>query len=112
MFIQHISNCIVSPTNNNQRLGSTFDDLDARLSLLCQVGDDVICPCKIHGGMRVPISVHSLDQCCPIQSQLQSLLGVCSYYVNMLSFMEKVGQDVKKMGQVLFRGGQFAHENP
>ena len=32
---------------NNQRLGSAFDV--TRLSLLCQVGDDVICPCKICG---------------------------------------------------------------
>ena len=36
-------------TSNNQRLGSTFDDLDPRLSLLCQVGDDVICPAKSAG---------------------------------------------------------------
>ena len=31
----------------------------------------------------------------------------------MFFLMEKVGQEVKKkMGKVLFRGGQFAHENP
>ena len=39
-------------SSNNQRLGSVSDDLDARLSLLRQVGDDVICPCKICGGCQ------------------------------------------------------------
>ena len=68
-------------TSNNQRLGSAFDDLDPRLSLLCQVGD-VIRPCKICGGcqIRVPRSFHSLIDC-PIQSRLQSVLGVLSFYV-------------------------------
>ena len=33
-------------TSNKQRLWSAFDDIDPRLSLLCQVGDDVICPCR------------------------------------------------------------------
>ena len=40
----------INITSDNQRLGSAFDDLNSRLSLLCQVGDDVICPCKICGG--------------------------------------------------------------
>ena len=40
-------------TSDNQRLGSAFDDLDPRLSLLCQVGDDVIRPCKICGGCQI-----------------------------------------------------------
>ena len=70
-------------TSNNQRLGGVFHDLDPRLSLLWQVGDDVIHPSKICGGcqIRVPRSIHSLNQRCPIQSQLQSVLGVHSYYV-------------------------------
>ena len=36
---------------------SVFDDLNPRLSLLCQVGD-VVCPCKICGGcqIRIPTS--------------------------------------------------------
>ena len=38
-------------TGNNRRLGTTFDFLDPRLSLICQV-DDVIYPCKICGGVR------------------------------------------------------------
>ena len=50
--------------SNNQRLGSAFDDLDPRLSLLCQVGDDVIRPCKICRArgcqIRTPRSIHSL----------------------------------------------------
>ena len=46
-----------------ERLGSAFDELDPRLSLLCQVGDDVIRPCKICGGcqIRVPRSIHSIN---------------------------------------------------
>ena len=53
---------IIGPsTSNNQGLGSGFDDLDPRLSLLCQVGDDLIHPCKIYGGcqIRIPRSIHS-----------------------------------------------------
>ena len=44
----------VQKTRNhkNQRLGSGFDDLDPKLSLLCQGGDDVILPCKICGDAR------------------------------------------------------------
>ena len=51
-------------TSNNQRLGSAFDDLNFRFSLLCQVGDDVIRPCKICGGCQicVPRSIHSCMQ--------------------------------------------------
>ena len=42
-------------------LESAFDGLDPRFSLLCQVGDDVIRPCKICRGcqMHVPRSFHS-----------------------------------------------------
>ena len=60
-------------TRNNQRLGSAFDDLDPRLSFLCQVGDDVSSPWKICGGCQI----HSFV----IQSRLQSVLGVRSFYV-------------------------------
>ena len=42
-------------TSNNQRLGRVFHDLDPRLSLLCQVGDDVIRPCKICGGCQIRV---------------------------------------------------------
>ena len=53
-------------TSSNQRLGSAFD------------GDDVIGPCKLCGGcqIRIPRSIHY-----PIQSRLQTQLGVCSLYV-------------------------------
>ena len=49
--------------SHNQRLGSAFNDLEPRLSLLCQVGDDVIRPCKICGGCQisVPTSIHSIN---------------------------------------------------
>ena len=38
-------------SSNNQRLGSALDDLDPKVSLLCQVGGDVICSCKKLLGM-------------------------------------------------------------
>ena len=44
--------------SNNQILRSAFYDLDPRLSLLCQVGDDVIHPCKICGGCQIRDKVH------------------------------------------------------
>ena len=49
-------------TRNNRRLGSAFDDLDPKLSLRCQVGDDVVRLCKICRGcqIRFPRSIHSL----------------------------------------------------
>ena len=52
-------------TSDNQRLGCVFDV--TRLSLLCQVGDDVIRPCKICGGcqIRVPRSTHSFPHSFP-----------------------------------------------
>ena len=59
-----------------------FDDLDPSLPL--QVGDDVICPAKAVGDARYVSQdpfIHALNQRCPIQSQLQSVLGVRSYYV-------------------------------
>ena len=65
--------------SNNQRLGSAFDDLNPRLSLLCHV----VCPCKkICGGrqMCVPRSIHPRQRC-PTQSRLESALGVRSSYV-------------------------------
>ena len=48
-------------TSNNQKLGIAFNV--TRLSLLCQVGDDVVRPCKICGGcqIRVPRSIHSIN---------------------------------------------------
>ena len=51
-----------------------FHWLDPRLSLLCQVGDDLIRPCKICRGcqIRVPRSIDSFVVC-PIQSRLQSV---------------------------------------
>ena len=41
--------------SNNQRLGSTLDDLDSRLSFLCQDCADVILPCKIWRGCQIHI---------------------------------------------------------
>ena len=57
-------------TSNNQRLGSAFNDLNSRVSLLYQVGDDVIPPCKSAGDARyVPQDpfIHACNQPCPIQ---------------------------------------------
>ena len=58
---------------HNQRLGSAFDDLDPRLSLLCHVGGDAIHPCKICGGcqIRVPRSIHSY-----MQSTLSHIISI------------------------------------
>ena len=74
----NINQTKINLTSNNQRLWSVyvFDDLDPRLSPLCQVGDDVICPCNICGGcqIRLPRSIHSSIDC-PIQSRLQSVLS-------------------------------------
>ena len=65
-----IYNKMIDITSNNQRLGSAFYDLDPRLPLLCQVGGDVIRPCKICGGggggvpdMRRRRSIHLLIDC-------------------------------------------------
>ena len=58
-------------TSNNQRLGSVFDDLDPRLSLLFQVGDNVICSYKIPEDAKYMSQdpfIHTLNQSCPIQS--------------------------------------------
>ena len=71
-------------TSNNQRLRSVFDV--TRLSLLCQVGGGIIRPCIIYGGCQIRRpKIHSFNQRCPIQSQLQSVLyvhvGVCSFYM-------------------------------
>ena len=63
-------------TRNNQRLGSAFDDVDPRLSFLCQVGDDVTRPWKICRGCQINSFVDR-----PIQSRLQSVLGDRSFYV-------------------------------
>ena len=72
-------------TSNNQRLGGAFDDLDPRLSLLCQVGDDVIRPCKICGGCqkRVPRSINSFHDRLIVSYNFDSslYLGVRSFYV-------------------------------
>ena len=71
-----------SITSNNQRLGSAFNDLDPRLSLLFQVGVDVIRPCKICEGCQIHIP-RSFDLFVdrPTQSRLQSVLVVRSYYI-------------------------------
>ena len=72
---------ITLTTSNNQRLGSAFDDLDPRLSLLYQVGDDVIHPCKICGMPDTHPKIHSLIDRLSHTSRLQSILGACSFYV-------------------------------
>ena len=56
VFVKFFVIIIVITSNND-------DDVDPRLSLLCQVGDDVIRPCKICGGcqIRVPRSIHSIN---------------------------------------------------
>ena len=60
-------------TSNNQTLGSTF---------LC----DVIWPCKNSAGMpdtrlKIYPFIHSDNQRCPIQSRLQSVLGVRVFFL-------------------------------
>ena len=62
-------------TSNIQRVRSM---ISIPGSLLCQVGDDVIRPCKICGGyqIRVPRSIHSFRCSMAIQSRLQFVLGV------------------------------------
>ena len=70
-------------TSNNQRLGTVFNYPDPRLSLICQVGDDVIRRLQNLWGMpdvRFPRSIHWLINC-PIQSRLQPVLGVHSFYI-------------------------------
>ena len=66
-------------TSNNQSSGSAFDDLDPRPSLIC----DVIHPCKKSAGdaryVSQDPSTHGNP--CPLQSWLQSVLGVHSSYV-------------------------------
>ena len=54
---------IIINTGNNQRLGCAFDDLDPRPFVLCQVGDNVIRPCKIYGGYQICVSrsIHSIN---------------------------------------------------
>ena len=83
-FFNHIArNFFRCYTSNNRGSGSALDYRDPRLSLLCQVGDDVIRPCKICGGCQIPVPrfIHLLPIDCPIQSRLQSVLGVCSFHV-------------------------------
>ena len=65
-----------SQLTKEQRLGSVFDDLDPRLSLLCQAGDDVIRPCKICGGcqIHVPKSIRSLPHTISTQICIRSAL--------------------------------------
>ena len=65
-------------TSNNKKIGSAFEV--TRLSLFCQVGDDVIRPCKICAMMPdTRPKIHSFNWRCPIQSRLQSVC-VCSFY--------------------------------
>ena len=65
-------------TSNNQRLESAFDDLDPRLSLLPSQGEDSP-PVKSRGDARY--AAQDPFDYCPIQSRLQSVLGVRSFYV-------------------------------
>ena len=58
-------------TSNNQRLGSVLDDLDPRLSLLCQVGNDVIRPCKICGLWGMP----------DVRPKIHSFIGQLSHTI-------------------------------
>ena len=70
-------------TNDNQKLGSAFDDLDSRLSLLCKLVMMSSAPAKSAGDARNAYQdpfIHG-NQCCAIQSRLQSVLGVRSFYV-------------------------------
>ena len=58
-FITKPTGALTINLSNNQRLGSAFNV--TRLSLLCQVGDDVVRPCKICRGcqIHIPRSIHS-----------------------------------------------------
>ena len=78
MFFSTFLPLLESPTSafgyylntSNQRLGSVFDDLDPRLSLLYQVGDDVSAPAKSARDARYAPQdpfIHLLINC-PIQS--------------------------------------------
>ena len=87
-----------STTSNNQRTGSALDDLDPRLSLLCQVGDDVIRPCKICGGcqIRVPRSIHSM-----LSHKIWTpicIRGVHSFYVERNKFAIDVNWPISWLG--------------
>ena len=76
---KNLSGTVSNKTSDNQRLGSAFDDLDPRLSLLCDV---VRLPLqKKYAGDATCVSQDPSIQCCPIQSQLKSALGVRSSYV-------------------------------
>ena len=70
---------MITTFSNNQRLGSVFNV--TKLSLLCQVGDDVIRPTKYAGMPNTHPKIQSFHQPCPVQSQLQSVLGVHSFYI-------------------------------
>ena len=59
-------------------LGSAFDDLDPRLSLRCQVGDMSSAPAKSVGDARYASQDPFIQS---MMSQLQSVLGVHSFYV-------------------------------
>ena len=65
---------ILDLTNSNQRLGSAFDDLDPRLVMTSSA------PAKSAGvpdtRPKIHSFIHSLNQRCPIQCRLQSVLGV------------------------------------
>ena len=87
---------VILLTSNNLRLGRAFDDLDLRLSLLCQVGGDVIRPYKICRGCQICIPLHSLNQRFPIQFRFQSVLRVRSYYVERNEQSHKQGFQITK----------------
>ena len=73
-------------TSGYQRLGIAFDDLDPSLSLLCQVGDDVIRHSKICGGCKIRLQDPIVHGNCPIQPRIQSVLGVRTFYVERTEY--------------------------
>ena len=89
-------------TGNNQRLGSAFDDLNPRLSLLC----DVIRPAKKSAEdaryMSQGPSLHSHNRCCPIQSWIQSILGVHFSYVKRKKYFGTKKGSLKLMPGVWY----------
>ena len=77
IIIKIIILIIIIITSNDQRLESVFDDLNCRLSLLGQVGNDMSsAPANSAEDARYAPQdpfIHG-NQRCPIQSRLQSVL--------------------------------------
>ena len=89
-----------------------FDDLNPRLSLLCQVvGDDVIRPCKICRGCQIRVSISGpfIQSTCPIQSRVQSVSGVRSFYVERKLKVEKKNAIELVYFLLDYGGFYFAH---